>query len=46
MKDGRASAFRVVVDQDAETVDYLRELASGCEGGAYLPAVPDRVAEP
>jgi hypothetical protein len=39
-KDGREFELRVVVDQDAGTVDYLREVAPGREGGAYIRAVP------
>lgn len=39
-KDGRDFALRVLVNQDAGTVDYLREVAPGREGGAYLRAVP------
>jgi hypothetical protein len=39
-KDGRDFALRVVVGQQAGTVDYLRELAPGQEGGAYIRAVP------
>ncbi|MHB8293772.1 MAG: SRPBCC family protein [Acidimicrobiales bacterium] len=40
MKDGRAFDLRVVVSRDSRTVDYLRELAPGREGGAYIRAVP------
>jgi hypothetical protein len=39
-KDGRTFALRVVVDVGAGTVDYLREVAPGREGGAYLRVVP------
>ena len=39
-KDGQDFALRVVVDQGAGTVDYLREFGPGREGGAYLRAVP------
>jgi hypothetical protein len=39
-KDGRDFALRVVVDEGAGTVDYLREVAPGHEGGAYLRTVP------
>ena len=39
-KDGREFAVRVAVDKDAGTVDYLREVSPGREGGAYLRAVP------
>ena len=28
------------MNEDAGTVDYLREVAPACEGGAYLRAVP------
>ena len=40
IKDGRSFALRVVVNHDAGTVDYLREVAPGREGGAYIRAVP------
>jgi hypothetical protein len=39
-KDGRDFALRIVVDQSAGTVDFLRQVAPGREGGAYLRAVP------
>jgi hypothetical protein len=39
IKDGRDFALRVVIDQAAGTVDYLREVAPGQEGGAYVMAV-------
>ena len=39
-KDGREFAVRVAVNKDAGTVDYLREVSPGREGGAYLRAVP------
>jgi hypothetical protein len=39
-KDGRDFALRVVVDEMAGTVDFLREVAPGREGGAYLRTVP------
>ena len=39
-KDGQDFALRVMVDQGAGTVDYLREVGPGREGGAYLRAVP------
>ncbi len=39
-KDGRSFAVRVAVNQDAGSVDYLREVAPGREGGAYIRAVP------
>ncbi len=40
IKDGRGFDLRVVVSRDSRTVDYLRELAPGREGGAYIRAVP------
>jgi len=40
IKDGREFALRVTVNHDAGTVDYLREVAPGREGGAYIRAVP------
>jgi len=39
-KDGRNFAVRVAVNQDAGSVDYVREVAPGREGGAYIRAVP------
>lgn len=39
-KDGREFGLRVVLCSRAGTVDYLREVAPGREGGAYLRAVP------
>ena len=39
-KDGRDFALRVAVNQDAGTVDYLRELAPGQDGGAYIRVIP------
>lgn len=39
-KDGRGFALRVAVDLDAGTVDYLRQVAPGREGGAYIRVVP------
>ena len=39
-KDRRDFSLRVAVNEDAGTVDYLREVAPGREGGAYLRAVP------
>ncbi len=39
-KNGWEFAVRVAVDKDAGTVDYLREVSPGREGGAYLRAVP------
>jgi Polyketide cyclase / dehydrase and lipid transport len=40
MKSGQDFALRVVVMQDAGTVDYLREIAPGREGGAYIRVIP------
>jgi hypothetical protein len=40
IKDGREFSLRVPVNETACTVDYLREIAPGREGGAYLRAVP------
>jgi len=40
IKDGRPFELRVATSTDARTVDYLREVAPGREGGAYLRAVP------
>ncbi|MDQ2727176.1 MAG: hypothetical protein M3Y91_04760 [Actinomycetota bacterium] len=39
-KDGRDFSLRVAINSDAGTVDYLRQVASGREGGAYLRAIP------
>lgn len=39
-KDGRQFSLRVDVSWEAGTVDYLREIAPGREGGAYLRAAP------
>lgn len=39
-KDGRDFTVRVVAQRDAGTVDYLREVAPGREGGAFLRVVP------
>lgn len=38
-KDGREFALRVALNEDAGTVDYLREVAPGREGGAYLRVI-------
>ena len=38
-KDGREFALRVATNEDAGTVDYLRQVAPGREGGAYIRAV-------
>ena len=40
VKDGRDFELRTAVNLDAGTVDYLREIAPGREGGAYLRVVP------
>jgi hypothetical protein len=40
VKDGRAFALRVLAARAQRTVDYLRELAPGREGGAYLRVLP------
>jgi hypothetical protein len=40
VKDGRDFAFRTAVKPDTGTVDYLREIAPGREGGAYLRVLP------
>jgi hypothetical protein len=39
-KDGREFLFRVAAVRHAGTVDYLREITPGVEGGAYLRVVP------
>lgn len=39
-KNGRDFSLRVPVSADARTVDYLREIAPGREGGAFLRAAP------
>jgi hypothetical protein len=39
-KDGREFVFRVAAVRHAGTVDYLRELTPGVEGGGYLRVVP------
>lgn len=39
-KDGQDVEFRVVSRRDAGTVDFLREVAPGRQGGAYLRVVP------
>ena len=40
MKSGQGFALRVDMKQDAGTVDYLREIAPGREGGAYIRVIP------
>lgn len=39
-KGGRDFALRVVTNRDAGAVDYLRQIAPGRQGGAYIRAVP------
>jgi hypothetical protein len=39
-KDGQAFTFRVAAVPAAGTVDFLREVAPGREGGAYLRVIP------
>ncbi len=39
-KAGRVFSLRVVVNHDSGTVDYLREVAPGREGGAYIRVTP------
>jgi hypothetical protein len=39
-KNGNDFAFRVAVDRDAGTADYLLEVAPGEENGAYIRVVP------
>ncbi len=39
-KSGQGFTVRVVTQRDAGTVDYLREIAPGQEGGAFLRVVP------
>ena len=39
-KDSDAFEIRVVVQHEARTVDYLREVAPGLVGGAYLRVTP------
>ena len=40
MKSGQGFALRVDMNHDAGTVDYLREIAPGREGGAYIRVIP------
>lgn len=40
VKDGQAFCFQVVVSRVSRTVDYLREVAPGFIGGAYLRVLP------
>jgi hypothetical protein len=39
-KGDREFPLRVVIDREAGTADYLRQVAPGREGGAYIRAVP------
>ncbi len=39
-KDGQDFILRVATNPDARTVDYLREISPGREGGAYLRVIP------
>jgi hypothetical protein len=39
-RDGRSFSVRMAHHRDAGTVDYLREIAPGQEGGAYLRVLP------
>ena len=39
-KDGEVFTIRVVAASASRTVDYLREIAPGREGGAYIRVVP------
>jgi hypothetical protein len=39
-KNGQVFSIRVVTATAARTVDYLREIAPGREGGAYVRVVP------
>lgn len=39
-KDGSAFSLQVVAVQSSRTVDYLREIAPGKQGGAYLRVLP------
>jgi hypothetical protein len=38
-KEGRRFAIRVAVNEECGTVDYIREIAPGREGGACLRAI-------
>ena len=40
VKDGRGFALRAACARAQRTVDYLREVAPGREGGAYLRVLP------
>jgi hypothetical protein len=39
-RKGEQFTLRVAIQPEARTVDYLREVAPGREGGAYLRALP------
>lgn len=39
-KDGQSFILEVVVSYQSRTVDYLREVAPGSRGGAYLRVLP------
>jgi hypothetical protein len=39
-KESRAFTVRVAANREARTVDYLRELSPGREGGAYIRVLP------
>jgi hypothetical protein len=39
-KGGNAFALEVVVEPSSRTVDYLREIAPGIKGGAFLRVLP------
>jgi hypothetical protein len=39
-KDGRTFSLQVVVARSSRTVDYLREIAPGKQGGAYIRVLP------
>jgi hypothetical protein len=40
VKGGRAFSLKVRVGKGCGTVDYLREIAPGKEGGAYIRVLP------
>jgi hypothetical protein len=40
VKGGQTFALRAVVAQDVGTVDYLREISPGREGGPYVRVIP------
>ena len=39
-KDGQTFALRVSTNDEAGTVDYLRQVAPGSEGGGYIRVIP------